>query len=400
MPRAPRVVMLMRKFYPLTGGYQNQALRLAHALMRRGLPVQVLTHRHRGLATRDVHEDVPIARVAVPGRGYLASASYLAAAVGWLARRRTSFDLIHANRSSSGLVAGVAGRLLAKPVLYKLTRGDEIEIKALGAGLFGRLKLAGLILTVDRFVAITGPIADDLRRLGVPDHRVVTIPNGVEVGRPAPRAEGAGVRSALGWPADAPVATFVGRLVHDKGLDWLLAVWPEVTRRRADARLLLVGDGPERHALADRATGLGLTGRVAFAGRREDVRPYLAASDVFALPSRQEGVANALLEAMVQGLPVVVADDRLGGNREVVTDGLEGHVVRVGDDRGLADALSRLLADPALRRAMGARARRTVEERFSIESVADRYCAIYADLLRQARRDEIDVRTVYRHFPG
>lgn len=385
-PRPVRVAMVMREFYPLSGGYQNQALRLARELARRPVEVQVVTAHRNGLTAQELYDGIHIHRIRAGGRGHLAACIYLVAAFCWMARHRRRFDVIHAMRLSSGLVAGLIGAVLRKPVVCKLTGGEEVHGKRLGHGLLGRLKLACLRRTVDRYVALTAEIERALRDLGLPERRIVRIANGIELGNegpsPAPPRLLASPALGLPWNGDGhPVAIYVGRLIASKGLDWLLDAWTEVARREPLARLLVVGDGPERPMLEARCTRLGLRDVVHFTGARSDVGRLLAVSDVFVLPSRHEGMSNALLEAMAAGLPVVVSDDGRGGNRAIVEDGRQGYVVPVEDRATLAAALAALLGDPVARRVMGARARRTVEARFAIAAVADRYCALYRDLL-------------------
>jgi len=375
------VVMLMREFYPLTGGYQSQALRLAKEMLRRGIGVRVLTQDHGRLARHEVYDGLPIHRVSTLPRGHLAAWSYLVQAFWWMLRNRRSFDLIHANRSTSGLVGGLIGRALGKRVLCKLTREDEIDVKGYGAHLLGRLKLACLKRTVHRFVAITGEIEGALTRLGVPAARVVRIANGIGLDELVSQYDRAALGSDLGWGPDMRVVTFVGRLVPAKGLDWLLDVWAEVVRREPRGRLLIVGDGPERRALEANMRALGIEHAVTFVGHQEDVYRFLAVTDVFVLPSRKEGVSNALLEAMSQGLPVIAADDELGGNREVVRDGVDGYLVGLGDSVRFAEALLRLLSDPKLRRDVGRRARCRIEQEFSLQRITDRYLELYEELL-------------------
>jgi glycosyltransferase involved in cell wall biosynthesis len=313
--------------------------------------------------------------------GHLASGSYLVSAFLWMLKNRRSFQIIHANRSSSGLVAGLIGFVLRKKVLYKLTRGDEVDTKGFRSTWFGRLKARLLRKTVDKFVAITEEIELALRQIGIPAEKVVKIANGMTLDDFSQHYDRARVKSELGWPVQTSIVTFVGRLVHAKGVDWLLEVWQHVSRRCEYARLLIVGDGAERAALEAQAHGLGIPDTLAFVGKQPDVFKFLAASDIFVLPSRQEGTSNALLEAMSQGLPVVVADDLLGGNRGVVDDRRDGYVVKFGDSQALIQVLSQLLQDEGLRQEMGKRARQKIEEAFSIESVANQYCALYQELL-------------------
>lgn len=378
------VVMLLREFHPLIGGYQSQALRLADELIRQGVPVQVLTQRHGHLASHEDYRGIPIHRVGALGHGHVAAWSYLGVALLWMVRSRRTFSVIHAHRSSSGLIGGLVGRVLGKGVLCKLTRGDEIDVKGYRRTLVGRLKLRVLRATVDRFVAITNDIGRDLRTLRIPSDQIVQIDNGVELKDRVGGHDRLAIKADLGWSPEARVVTYVGRLVRAKGIDWLLEVWRVLETEGKEWRLLVVGDGPERAALEQQARAAGMLGTVVFVGRQEDVFRFLAVTDVFVLPSRMEGAANALLEAMSQGIPVVVADDELAGNREIVRHELDGYVVPFGDSAGLARVLRRLLADSELRDSMGRRARRRVEERFSISSVATRYRAVYETLAARA----------------
>lgn len=375
------IVMLMRKFYPLTGGYQNQALRLATELRKNGLTIHVLTQRHATLSPFEIYQGIPIHRVFACRSGHLASWSYLLSGFLWMIRNRSRFKIIHANRSSSGLVAGLIGFVLRKPVLYKLTRGDEVDVKGLGTGLLGRLKIACLRSTVRKFISLTSQTFEDLVGLGIPPQSISMIPNGISLEDRLADYDQDQIRAELSLGREAKVVTFVGRLVYAKGLDWLLEVWKTVYQAEPRARLLIVGDGPERPSLMARSEELSLQDSVTFTGRQEDVYKFFAVSDVFVLPSRLEGVSNSLLEAMSQALPVVVADDRLGGNRSVITDKRDGIIIPQGDSDEFARVLLSLLGDPSLRLEMGKRARQKVEDAFSIDSVSRRYRQVYHELL-------------------
>jgi glycosyltransferase involved in cell wall biosynthesis len=379
------IAMLMRKFYPLSGGYQNQALRLATELRKNGFNVYVVTQRHGTLAPYEMHQGIPIHRVFAFPSGHLAAWSYLASAFLWMMRNRDRFQIIHANRSSSGLVAGLIGFLLRKPVLYKLTRGDEIDVKGFRTTWLGRLKVQCLKHTVDKFVAITQKIEEDLRLLGIPPSQLARIPNGIDLNHVSSSHKSERVKLELGWDSQTKVVTYVGRLIPAKGIDWLLELWQDVVRQDALARLLIIGDGPQRAALEAAASASGTNGTVAFIGYQKQVPRFLAISDIFVLPSRLEGVSNSLLEAMCQGLPVVVADDRLGGNREVVDDEIDGYVIKPGDSASYAGVLVKLLRDAELRRRVGEKGRDKIKQKFSLQSVADGYCHIYSELSTRSR---------------
>jgi glycosyltransferase involved in cell wall biosynthesis len=385
MSQGPGVVMLMRKFYPLTGGYQNQALRLATELIKDGYRIHVLTQRHGTLPAYEVHKNIPIHRVFAFPSGHLAAWSYLACAFWWMMRNRHRFQIIHANRSSSGLAAGLIGFVLRKRVLYKLTRGDEIGAKGFHTTAVGRIKVQCLKHTVDKFVAITREIEADLRQLGIPPKKLARIPNGIGEDHLALSHDQERMKSELGWGPETKVVTFIGRLIHAKGVDWLLEIWRDVISHERSARLLIIGDGPERDSLETAAQSLGIDDSVAFVGFQRQAPRFFGMTNVFVLPSRLEGVSNALLEAMSYGMPVVVADDELGGNREVVDDQIDGYVIKMGDTRSFSEVLLKLLGNPELRARIGQNARHKIERRFSMQSVVDGYRGIYSELSRYPR---------------
>jgi glycosyltransferase involved in cell wall biosynthesis len=162
-----------------------------------------------------------------------------------------------------------------------------------------------------------------------------------------------------------------------------LDLWLEVARRIADrepaARFLVVGDGPLRGEIEALAGRLGLGGRVVFPGLLDDVRPCLAAIDVYLMTSEFEGLPLALLEAMAAGRAVMVT--AVGGIPEAVTDGETGVVCRFGDVEAQAGGVGDLLADPVRRAALGAAARRRVVESFGIDRMAAELEAIYRQAL-------------------
>lgn len=213
--------------------------------------------------------------------------------------------------------------------------------------------------------------------------RWAVVPNGVDTARFTPPPPRSAVRSRLpalsGTGTDAPLVVCVGRLCRQKGQDVLLRAWPSVTARLPAARLVLVGDGPDRRRLRDAAPP-----GVLFAGAARDTAPWYQAADVVVLPSRWEGMALAPLEAMACGRPVVVTD--AGGARECLPPAdVPGCVVPVGDEEALAAALSRLLADPELRTAAGLRALAHVTGHHDVTRSAAAVTALYADLLARPR---------------
>jgi glycosyltransferase involved in cell wall biosynthesis len=156
----------------------------------------------------------------------------------------------------------------------------------------------------------------------------------------------------------------------------LLDAWQLVCVRWPAAMLLVVGDGPERRSLQERAAGLGVGRNVAFLGDREDVPRLLQAVDFHVLASRSEGTSLTLLEAMASGRASIATT--VGGNSDVLTHGRTGLLVQSGDAEAFAAAIAVLAADPARARRMGERAAADFERRFTLATMVARYESIYA----------------------
>ena len=146
---------------------------------------------------------------------------------------------------------------------------------------------------------------------------------------------------------------------------------------------MIVGEGPDRPRLEEEIEALGLSGRVRLAGERRDVPELLAAADVFVLPSASEGLPVSVLEAMAAGLPVIAS--RVGGVPEQVSDGETGLLVEPGDPSDLTAALDRLIADPSLRRRLGAAGRARAEQAFDLDPFRRAHVELYSRELARRR---------------
>jgi glycosyltransferase involved in cell wall biosynthesis len=224
------------------------------------------------------------------------------------------------------------------------------------------------------YVAVSGAVAAILGRAGVPRARVVVVPDGV---RPEPpRQDREAVRASLGVPSQAPLIVAVGALVGHKAHRVLV----EAARDLPGTIVMIAGEGPLRGALEQQIRAAGVGARVRLLGQRGDVPDLLGAADVFCHCSDEEGMGQAVVEAMFAGLPVVAT--AAGGVPEVVTDGATGWLVPVGDAKALARALSFAAADraEAARRAQAARS--TANERFSVSRMVADTLAAYGSFAR------------------
>ena len=228
---------------------------------------------------------------------------------------------------------------------------------------------------VDRFVAVS----EDLRRwltgtVGISQKKVVTIQNGVDTSRfSADDRDKA--RRVMGL-SDATVAIgIVGRLDPVKGHKNLLQAFAQISHTGSSAVLIVVGGGPLQFEMSQLAVALGLGEKVRFLGERHDVPILLKGLDVFALTSIAEGISNTILEAMATGLPVVATS--VGGNPELVEQGITGQLVPAGDTAALSAALLTYLRNPILRQLHGRKARQRAVERFSLDRMARQYENLY-----------------------
>jgi glycosyltransferase involved in cell wall biosynthesis len=209
----------------------------------------------------------------------------------------------------------------------------------------------------------------------LPD-RVVVVRNGIDLRRfdeLAARAPDGPV------PEGGPVVAVVANLWPVKDHRTLIEAAARVQQRIPDVRFALVGDGPERGYLEARIAELGLSRAVHLLGTRYDVPAILAGAVAFCLPSRAEGLSNAIMEGMAAGLPVVATD--AGGNAELVRHGTTGFVVPIGDAEAMARRLVDLLTDTGRAREMGLRGRAVAEEQLSLERKQAAYRDLYCRLL-------------------
>jgi glycosyltransferase involved in cell wall biosynthesis len=242
---------------------------------------------------------------------------------------------------------------------------------------------AWLVRRFPRVVAVSREVARELESLGLAAPRLVHIPNGVDVGAFAPPPEDAAARArrrrVIGAGPTDVVVTAVSSLTAEKGHRYLIEAFAAVSPRHDDMRLLIVGDGPERGRLEQQAGVSGVSSKIVFLGRREDVRDILAISDVFTLPSLIEGLPIALLEAMAMARACIATD--VGDVGRAIVDGDTGLLVPAGNAKELAAALDRLVTDAEARAKLGASARRIATSRFSAAEMVRSYCGVYDSLL-------------------
>jgi glycosyltransferase involved in cell wall biosynthesis len=231
-----------------------------------------------------------------------------------------------------------------------------------------------------RICCVSADVAADLVSLRIARRpKIALVPNGIDTGRFVLPQNADEIRRRLGISPQAFVIGTVGRLDEIKCQDLLLRVFARLRGQMSEARLLLVGEGPLRQELEQLAARLEIAREVSFAGYQEQPERYLAAMDVFALPSRSEGLPLVILEAWAAGLPVVAS--RVGGIPELIENGQSGILFPSGDEEALARALEKIWADRDLGRRLGEAGRIQAREHYDVRVMAQTYQDHYLDLL-------------------
>ena len=363
--RRVRVLYVVNSF--VAGGAERHLLELWSRIDRTRFAVEIACFSARGQFTHDVQAlGWPVHDLGMGERIYdLHGIRGLLR----LVHRTLEFrpDVIHGYLLGPNLFAVLAGRLARVPMIVVAKRNvDRYETPRQQAVQAFAHRLATHV------IAVSERVRQSSVALGVPAARVTVIRNGVD----AQRFQGAGAdRTELGVAPGRPVIGSVGCLATRKDYGTLLDAVAALAGRGLEPALVLVGDGDERPRLERRAAELGIADRVRFLGERADVERLLPLFDVFVLSSRDEGIPNALLEAMAAGRPAVAT--AVGGTPEVLEDGRTGWLVPPGDPPALAAALATALVDRDEAARRGAAARREVLERRSIDAMARAHEAFY-----------------------
>jgi glycosyltransferase involved in cell wall biosynthesis len=246
-----------------------------------------------------------------------------------------------------------------------------------------RTALRQLTPLMDRLIAVSRAIEQKIRDEGRTGAPVSLIYNGVDLQRYNHQQPCCTLHEEYPIPESSPIVGVVARLEAEKGHRVLLEAWPAVLAVHPEAYLLIVGEGSERNSLEAQAGELGITDRVVFTGRREDVPAVTAALDVAVLPSYREAQGLSVLEAMALSRPVVASN--VGGIPEMIEDGVTGLLVPAGDSPALAKAITRLLSDHPYADMIAKRGHNLVHDRFCIELMTSAIEGLYDEAALKLR---------------
>ena len=382
-----RILMTARYLPPEYSGAAAQAFLLANRLRDRGHAIEFVTQSW-GEGERKEYE-VEGFRVTALETNLSAKHTEFSlwrSLLQYLWRRRRDIDILHSHGAYyTQAIIGPLGRLLGKPSLVKASLADN-DLSSLsqsgGVGALHRFFLNN----INAYVAISADLKAEFLDQGFKDERIFAIPNGVDMKRfrPADPAEKRALARSMGLPTDKPIGLFVGVFDERKRIAWLMENWIKEDAFGTNARLLAVGptsrdaSGPEIKArmerLASEHPDLAIVRDFS-----PEIEQLYRLADFFVFPTGNEGLPNALLEAMACGLPC--AATRVSGSTDLIRDGETGSLFGVDDTLELANALARIQGRSGL--GMGAAARRFVQEGYDITGIAARYEELYRHISGQ-----------------
>ena len=407
--KAPRVAMYIKSFPPFTivGGTERQCKIFSEELVKKDIDVFIVTEQKIGITKSfEIMNGVPVYRIgslvwlrklpsyinrkrerfggyeeghASPNRlsvirlifrlitHHLPNCYFFISSLWFFYRKRNDFDIIHiyGMHVIASFGTKIAQLLNKKSIVVEQSSGDGMTFWK--APLLSRKK----ILEADIFIAISNRILSDLVSLGIPKEKTRYIPHGVKI-------------EGRKWQFDFSKERFVacvGSLDQQprKGLDILIESWQILVQRYNKICPLQICGRGNPESLKQLVIQFGIEGFISFPGFVDNARQHLLDSCLFILPSRVEGLSNALLEAMSLGLPCVATD--VSGSQDLIQSGINGLLVPSEDPEALAKAVLFMLDNPDKAKEIGYNARKTIERQYAISGIADKYIELYKELV-------------------
>lgn len=381
-----KVLMLSDYFPPhVGGGVEKVVYEISRRLTVKGVEVVVLTLNTDGAVDFEIMDGIRVYRCMAANLtgaiGAQLSVSPLAPLKILNVCRNERPDIVHANNRffTTTMFAVALKRLIRKPLVTTLHLGPmAFESRLLSVAVRSYEGTIGksIVRFSDKVIAVSEAVKAQAVRLGARPCDVAVVPNGVDLREFKPDE----VRGSDG----AKRICCVGRLIPNKGVQYLVEASPSVLSSHPDAEFIIVGDGPMRNRLVGMAEGLGVKHAFRFMGAVPSVSDVLRGCRIFVRPSLTEGMPLTVLEAMACGLPVIAS--RISGTPEVVLDGETGILVEAGSVKQIADAIKQLLSDGDGATRMGVNGLRLVRERYDWDRAADLVIRVYEGILQKRNR--------------
>ena len=387
-----RICLVNALFHPFSGGVEKHMYELSRELVRQGVDVTIVTARLRGTPEYEEIDGVKVHRI--PCFEFRVPGFYpppLIMAPGFVRRLKRldeqyHFDIIHLqNRFFVDFdMAALYCKWKKKPFMMTIHNARPVGISlpvTVGGLAYDWLVGRWPFAMADRIIAVSEWVRGDIAKYHIDAGKIIPVHNGINVDEFRP-SEAKNVRTQYGI-GDRPMLLFVGRMITQKGIPYLIEAMPLVLKEHPEAKLFLVGRGSLLEGLKSKVASMRLEKSVIFSGymSEEMLKEAYGTCDLFVLPSVWEVLPIAVLEAMSSGKPVVCTD--AGGDREMVRDGVNGYVVPMRNPKALAEKINMVLADAEMRSRMGAASRKIAEEEFHWKLIASATKQVYADLIRE-----------------
>jgi glycosyltransferase involved in cell wall biosynthesis len=344
------------------GGQEIRILSEAAGFLRRGHEAHLLCPREARIFDEARLRGIPVTALPIARkslRGLLAMRRWLQA---------NPVDIVNTHSSTDAWLVAIAGVMLRQPPPVVRTRHISAPVPSNSATRWLYTRATQHIVTAGERLRETL-----VRENGFPAERITSIPTGIDTEKFLPGDQVA-ARRQLQLPLDVPIAGIVATLRSWKGHRYLIEAMAQL--RDKNMRLVIVGDGPQQEAILSQVQDLKLSNQVILAGNQSDVLPWLQAMDIFVLPSyANEGVPQAVLQAMACGLPVVTTP--VGSIGEAVKDEETGLMVESHCTHCLSAAIERLMSNPDLRQKLGSAATQYVRSSFGIDRMLDKMEAVF-----------------------
>ncbi|HZJ57114.1 MAG TPA: glycosyltransferase family 4 protein [Clostridia bacterium] len=327
----PRVAELIRR---AEGGMKEHYMALTEGLIGNGMDVIALCSLSRGDRKRLSKWGATVVPFVIRGR---ISPIRDILAILRLARllRRYRVDILHCHGFRAGLIGRIAALFVRCPCIYTIHNFFPKSLGKLGTmGIaWAEKRLSGITKNI---ITVSGALKKyTAKGLAIDPDKIKIIYNGIDP--PNYIGDDHDIRQMWGIEPEEKLVGTVARLIPAKGLDVLIDAVPPVLEEFPDTKFMIVGDGPDRSNLMDKAAHLNCSKNIIFAGHSEYIWYYYEAFDIFVLPSLSEGLGISILEAMAMGKPVIATN--VGGIREIIDHNRNGYLIPPGDSGELADAL-------------------------------------------------------------
>jgi len=351
------------------GGQENRILKESVGVKRLGARVIILCQPGSSLATRAAEAGIEV-------RSCRMRKNYDLPAVRFILRliKTEGIEVISTHSGRDSFLAGLAGRLSWRKPRVVRTRHIALPITSK----ISYKILPHMVVTTSEYVR------QYLIREGVRPDRVAAVPSGIDVGIFNPDKVESDIREKLNIPTGSPLVGMIAILRNKKGHRTLLDCIPAVLKEKPDTLFLIVGNGPQEKNINKKIEAMGLTEKIVMLGLRHDIPQILKAIDLCVLPTLEESLPQALLQAMAMGKPVI--GTKVGGVGEAVKDGVNGYLIEPDNPRALADAIIDILQDNEKAIRMGLEGRRIVEREFTVDCMSKRMFELYGSLCKKVTR--------------